>query len=57
MHEISNNDFSLAVELLNEYISSHKDSHDLATFNKARRARLMLRKWSKNEAYDKRREK
>lgn len=57
MHEISNNDFSLAVELLNEYITSNKDSHDLATYNKARRARLMLRKWSKNEAYDKRREK
>lgn len=55
MHEISNQHFDFAREIVNEFISQNKDARDLAIYNKVRRARLMLRAWNKNKPYDKRR--
>lgn len=52
MREISNSDFNFASEIINDYISQNKDSRSLALFNRVRRARVMLRKWAKNKAYE-----
>jgi hypothetical protein len=53
MHAISNTQFEQAVELIQAYINDNSAARDLRTFNKVRRARLLLRALAKNPAYKK----
>lgn len=47
MREISNSDFDFARDIINEFISQNKDSRSLTLYNRVRRAKVMMRKWSK----------
>lgn len=53
MHAISNTQFEQAVELIQAYIADNSGARDLRTFNRVRRARLLLRALAKNKAYKK----
>jgi hypothetical protein len=55
MHSISNQHFDFVREIISDYIAQNKDAHDLALYNRVRRARLMLRTWERNKAHGKER--
>lgn len=55
MHSISNQHFDFVREIVADYIAQNKDAHDLALYNRVRRARLMLRAWERNKAHGKER--
>lgn len=50
MKSISDQHYNLAVDVIAEYISMNKESKHLPTFNKARRACIMLKAWKRKEA-------
>lgn len=52
MHNISNRQYQLIKEVLSAYIDEHNQDQDLRTFNRARRARLLMRALSNKEHHN-----
>ena len=51
MRMISNQHYDLVVDVVTDYISMiRKDCPNLAKYNKARRASVMLKTWARKEA-------
>lgn len=50
MKQINDAHYRMAVEIITDFVAANKQSANLLTFNKARRAGQMLKAWKRKEA-------